>query len=396
RRGIDDLGNVVVLHHPKEDVRQAVVLARAPAEPLESNFRPSYGMVLNLLQRRNVEEARQLVEMSFGQFLARREAVRHDHEARQLEEQHQQLSRPLCPGELGDQRLYRKTRERYRAAIKQARSLTGSEPEVVQERERLAERRKRLKDAFESSPCHHCPVFDPCREQERERNRVERDLRLLKRVEEKIGTPYWSEFERLADVLRETQYLQDDQPTEAGEMAACLRATNVLFLAEVIGSGVLEELRAAEAAAAVTALVTEDGRRLHQIERPPVSRYVSEVLHRLELIADRVMDLQERHHVEVPIDLNGILCGVTESWARGTEWEELERQVSLEAGDIIRLLRRTLDVCRQFAYSRGVPQRLSELCRQAERRIARDEVRESLTMVGLVNPGEELPIEESL
>jgi superfamily II RNA helicase len=48
-----------------------------------SQFTPSYGMVLNLLQTHTLEEARTLIERSFGQYLAnlhlapQQEAIRH-------------------------------------------------------------------------------------------------------------------------------------------------------------------------------------------------------------------------------------------------------------------------------------------------------------------------------
>jgi len=69
RRGMDEVGHVVVLHHPFEPVDDAAKLAVAPPDPLSSRFTPSYGMVLNLLERHTLDDARDLVERSFGQFL---------------------------------------------------------------------------------------------------------------------------------------------------------------------------------------------------------------------------------------------------------------------------------------------------------------------------------------
>ncbi len=391
RRGMDEVGNVVICHHPAEKVAPAVALAQACAEPLESNFRPSYGMVLNLLQRHSLEQARRLVEKSFGQFLADQQLETSQGEVGQLRRELERLSAPLCPGPLGDLKAYRKLRERYRTCLKQTRALAaGADPAVVTERERLGQLRVQLRNEFQASPCHQCPVQDPCRRQGRERRQVSRDLRLLERQGWGTEVPYWEQFQRLVSVLTEARYLEDEKPTEVGEMAAQFRATNVLFLAEVVCSGLLDKLRPAELAGVITALITEDSRRVDQADRPPLSRAAAEAIHRLELLAEQVFDLQERHFVEVPLELNGGLAGLTEGWARGGEWEGLERSTGLAAGDIIRVLRRTLDVCRQFGYSRGVPERVSELCRQAERRIARDEVKESLTFLTLTGPTEEV------
>ena len=70
RRGMDELGHVVTVESPFEGAREAAYLATVGPDPLVSQFTPSYGMVLNLLQRHTLEEARSLVERSFGQYLA--------------------------------------------------------------------------------------------------------------------------------------------------------------------------------------------------------------------------------------------------------------------------------------------------------------------------------------
>ncbi|MFL0756341.1 MAG: DEAD/DEAH box helicase, partial [Prochlorococcus sp.] len=70
RRGLDSEGYVVTVQSRFEGVREAGQLATSPADPLVSQFTPSYGMVLNLLQRHDLKKARELVERSFGRYLA--------------------------------------------------------------------------------------------------------------------------------------------------------------------------------------------------------------------------------------------------------------------------------------------------------------------------------------
>ncbi|MCC2670562.1 MAG: DSH-like protein, partial [Armatimonadetes bacterium] len=69
RRGMDRLGHVVVVGNPYQTVAEAQALATAPPDPLASHFTPTYGMVLNLLQRHTLEECEFLVSRSFGEFL---------------------------------------------------------------------------------------------------------------------------------------------------------------------------------------------------------------------------------------------------------------------------------------------------------------------------------------
>ncbi|MEB3210463.1 MAG: DEAD/DEAH box helicase, partial [Leptolyngbyaceae bacterium] len=70
RRGMDELGHVVTVQTRFEGATEAAYLAVSGADPLISQFTPSYGMVLNLLQTHTLEEAKELVERSFGQYLA--------------------------------------------------------------------------------------------------------------------------------------------------------------------------------------------------------------------------------------------------------------------------------------------------------------------------------------
>src|SRR5205823_4886101 len=69
RRGMDRVGHVVVVASPHQTVAEAQRLATAPPDPLGSHFTPTYGMVLNLLQRHTLEEAQFLISRSFGEFL---------------------------------------------------------------------------------------------------------------------------------------------------------------------------------------------------------------------------------------------------------------------------------------------------------------------------------------
>lgn len=72
RRGKDTLGHAVLLQSPFEGPIEAFRVVTSEVDELQSHFTPSYGMVLNLLQTRTMEDARSLVERSFGAFLRRK------------------------------------------------------------------------------------------------------------------------------------------------------------------------------------------------------------------------------------------------------------------------------------------------------------------------------------
>jgi ATP-dependent RNA helicase HelY len=75
RRGIDVEGHAVVLWHPGVDPAAVAGLASTRTYQLNSSFRPSYNMAVNLVGQVGRERARTLLESSFAQFQADRAVV---------------------------------------------------------------------------------------------------------------------------------------------------------------------------------------------------------------------------------------------------------------------------------------------------------------------------------
>ncbi|MBX9694632.1 MAG: DEAD/DEAH box helicase, partial [Cyanobacteria bacterium] len=93
-------------------------------------------------------------------------------------------------------------------------------------------------------------------------------------------------------------------------------------------------------------------------------------------IARSVYRVQRDFDIEIPVEFSSHFCGLTEMWARGASWDQVRHATMYDEGDVVRALRRTLDLCRQFMRAEGVPESLSEACRLVEKLINRDEVRE--------------------
>jgi ATP-dependent RNA helicase HelY len=87
RRGIDALGHAVVVYQRQVPFERVAGLAATRTYDLSSSFRPSYNMAVNLVRNYTPEEAHQLLNSSFAQFLADRGVVAlerqraHDREA---------------------------------------------------------------------------------------------------------------------------------------------------------------------------------------------------------------------------------------------------------------------------------------------------------------------------
>src|SRR5439155_26328840 len=86
RRGIDKVGNGVILKDPEVDIGVIYEAAMGEDMTVESKFAPTYNMALNLLRHRSLAEAELLMERSFWQFQRRQAAEQRRRELENLEE----------------------------------------------------------------------------------------------------------------------------------------------------------------------------------------------------------------------------------------------------------------------------------------------------------------------
>jgi ATP-dependent RNA helicase HelY len=86
RRGIDVEGHAVVQWRPGLDPAAVAGLASRRTYPLNSSFRPTYNMSVNLIAQFGLERSRTILESSFAQFQADRSVVGLAREVRSREE----------------------------------------------------------------------------------------------------------------------------------------------------------------------------------------------------------------------------------------------------------------------------------------------------------------------
>jgi ATP-dependent RNA helicase HelY len=95
RRGIDVEGHAVVLWQPGLDPGAVAGLASTRTYPLNSSFRPSYNMAVNLTGRAGRQRAAALLESSFAQFQADRGVVGLARRLRRVKETADELARQV-------------------------------------------------------------------------------------------------------------------------------------------------------------------------------------------------------------------------------------------------------------------------------------------------------------
>jgi ATP-dependent RNA helicase HelY len=127
RRGIDVEGHAVVLWTPGVDPGSVAGLAGTRTYPLNSSFRPSYNMAVNLVGQVGRERARTLLEESFAQFQADRAVVGLARQLRRSEEALEgYLQAATC--QLGDFMEYAALRRRLSDREKElARARSGAQ-----------------------------------------------------------------------------------------------------------------------------------------------------------------------------------------------------------------------------------------------------------------------------
>ncbi|HEY9908630.1 MAG TPA: DEAD/DEAH box helicase, partial [Thermosynechococcaceae cyanobacterium] len=123
RRGMDVQGYVVTVQTAFEGAREASYLATVGPDPLVSQFTPTYGMVLNLLQTHTLDEARDLVERSFGQYLGTLYLRPQQEAIAQLEAELSQLQHQLAEVDWDLLAQFEKLQERLKEERRLLRTL---------------------------------------------------------------------------------------------------------------------------------------------------------------------------------------------------------------------------------------------------------------------------------
>ena len=511
RRGLDSQGYVVTVQSRFEGVREAGQLATSPADPLVSQFTPSYGMVLNLLQRHDLTKARELVERSFGRYLASLDLVEEQDTLAQLRLQLGQLEGVAGDVPWEDFEAYEKLRARLREERRLLRILQQQAEETLANELTLAlqfaspgtlvslkspQLRGRVSPAVivdkvegpGQFPLLLCLTDDnlwilvPCQavvslhaelsclqvdgvigpelqrtgeirhgdqasgglalavahmarrhdmatpqydlagevltqaqlvrdlEQEQEQHPAHRwgDRKQLKKhrrrmeeleleIEERQhllqhrANRHWKTFLALRDILQQFGCLNNLVPTEIGRTVAALRGDNELWLGLALMSGHLDELSPPDLAAVFEAISTEVNRPDLWSGFPPPPA-AEEALHDLSGLRRELLRAQERSGVVVPAWWEPELMGLVEAWARGTDWSDLIANTSLDEGDVVRIMRRTVDLLSQVPYCEAISEQLRTTARQALKAINRFPVAELEDLLkgdGASNPATE-------
>lgn len=377
RRGMDEVGYVTVVGTPFQTPDEVAELVLSDSNPLESKFSPSYSMVLNLLQRFNLEESKELILKSFGYYSS-------DYRLKpilfQLEQYDKEIEERsfICPNKLSDDKmleydklrfLYVQNRQTYKKIVKQEKSKHRPlSPEVVE----FGKRNKEELHKLQTFACDTCKLYKKHSKNLEVLKRIDSKKKKLLKEIEKQKDIYWNKFIAHRAVLKEYGYIQNDYPTEKGKTTSQIRSENELYLAEIIFSGVLENLTPSQLAGVICALTTEELR----IEIPyiPFSEPVRKTLNQIRNIKRKLEKVQSKYDIEAPLYINPYFSSLIELWVEGAEWETVSEQIEIGEGDIVRAFKRVVDVLRQLTTIDNIPETLVFTAREAIEKIQRPPV----------------------
>lgn len=377
RRGMDEVGYVTIIGTPFQSPEEVAELVLSDANPLESKFSPSYSMVLNLLQRFNLEEAKELILKSFGYYSS-------DYRLKPILDQLEQFNNEIqersfvCPSKLSDEKMieydklrfiYVQNRQTYKKILRQEKAKHRPlSPEVIE----FGQRNKEELHKLQKFACDTCKHYKKHAKNLEVIKRLDSKKKKLEKEIEKQKDIYWNKFLAHRAILQDYGYITNDYPTEKGLTTSKIRSENELYLAEIIFSGILENLTPSQLAGVICAITTEEIRM--EIPYIPFSEQVRKTLNQIRNIKRKLEKAQTKYDIDSPLYINPYFSSLIELWVEGAEWETVSEQIDIGEGDIVRAFKRTVDVLRQLTTIDNIPEPLVFTAREAIEKILRPPV----------------------
>lgn len=379
RRGMDEIGYVVIVGSAFQTPEEVAELVLSPANDLESKFSPSYSMVLNLLQRFSLDEAKELVLKSFGYFSSnsRIEPLLMLKEFNQEKINECNSFSCWCNRTNEDILEYNKIRDMYVQNRKTFKVIQKQEKKknrpLSEEALAFGKQTKDLLNRMHSFECDTCKLFKKHMKSIDVLIRYKQKQKALDKEIEKQKDLFWNKFLAHRAVLLEYGYIQNDYPTPEGVIISQLRSENELFLARIIFSDILENLTPAELASVVCAITTED-MRADLYSQLPLSTTVRKVLNKIKDLKRDLDKKQKNFDVDDPMFVNGFYSPLIEMWVNGADWDDIIEQVDMGEGDIVRSFKRVVDILRQMCTIANIPESIVFTAREAIEMIQRNPI----------------------
>ena len=349
RRGIDVEGHSLIQWANNLDPQTVASLASRRTYPLNSSFRPTYNMAINLIEQFGRSRTREILESSFAQFQADRAVVDLARKVKQQEETLAGYAEPMTC-HLGDFAEYAALRRKLTDLEKQTEF--GSRAAKEKRSAELNSLRKQMK----SHACHHCPDREQHARWAERWWRLKREIdKLVQQINTRTGAVARI-FDRVCDVLVDMDYLMKDPQgsefslTPKGESLGKIYGERDLLIAESIRLQLWDLLDAPSLAAMACAIVFEPRREEGLINERylPRGKFL-DALHETQNLWSDLEELENYHKLPGTNPLATGLCLAMYKWAKGSRLDDVLFDADMPAGDFVRWSKQTIDLLDQLA-----------------------------------------------
>ena len=349
RRGIDVEGHAVIQWTEGLDPQAVAALASRRTYPLNSSFRPTYNMAVNLIDQFGRPRAREILESSFAQFQADRSVVGLARQVKDAEESLAGYTKAMAC-DRGDFAEYAQMRRELSDIEKLNRADRTAPAKTRQQRQnQIQSLRRRL----QRHPCHTCPDREKHARWGERYGKLSRQVdKLRHQIETRTGTVARI-FDRVVDVLAALDYVALDADgttrlTDAGATMRRIYGERDLLVAESLRRGLWTGLDAPSLAALACCLVYEPRRDDTGDRALPRGAFRAALSDTQELWAV-LDDLERDHRLPGSEPPSAGLAQAMHSWARGVALDRVLVEADLAAGDFVRWTKQTIDLLDQLS-----------------------------------------------
>lgn len=350
RRGIDVEGHSVIQWEDGLDPQSVASLASRRSYPLNSSFRPTYNMAVNLIDQFGRPRTREILESSFAQFQADRAVV---DLARKALQQEQSLAgyEEAMTCHLGDFREYFAIRRELTDLERSGSRIESASNSEREKRQRqLAALRKRMKD----HPCHRCPEREAHARWAERWWKLKRDTdRLRSQIQSRTGAVA-KVFDRVSEVLLELGYLTKEngetELTVHGRTLKRIYGERDLLVAECLSRNAWKDLDAPGLAAMACALVFEPRRDDGLANDRTLPRGAFRpALEKTTTLWSTLDDLEQDNRLPGSEPPSTALSLAMWMWSRGSGLDAVLSEADMAAGDFVRWAKQTIDLLDQLS-----------------------------------------------
>ncbi|MCK5686130.1 DEAD/DEAH box helicase [bacterium] len=343
RRGIDSNGYVFIMvdfryHSPDEILK---VTVEDKVEPVVSQFNLSYNSVLNIYHRYPMKIICQILKDSFAQF--------------QLNEKFKSVQNTKS----GKPEYCHKLHKSYDVSqkIQEVMEIDKKFESQIQDikkkfrhigknqRQRMIWSHVKKKNrALRKHRCYKCKHFLRCQKDSKDKLAQKRDR--SKFLSEFSKDFYFRLFQNKLDILRSNKFFDEDGHTYKGSLASSIHGYEIV-ISEVISQGLVTgEMDLMEIIGILGCIVFEERKNDHVMHDGPVNKIIVKAVEKINKILKKWNHQESDHGLNPSLEpVQAYIYPVFVKWADGeSKFEEILAITNFQEGDLIKLIRKLLDL----------------------------------------------------